>query len=420
MRGLWLFALMFLAAVAAAAAAPLPTAQQLRDAQHAHVADQAAQQAALAEAAKAAAEEQSLTADRVEAAARLRATETDLANAAAAMAELARRRDLATTQLDAQSRALLPLMPLLERLSLYPAETLLVAPMPPEQAVRGALVLGGISRELRQAAASLSAQRADLDALQQQMDAQQRRLAAAQALQAQQAQTLDAQLTTAHDARIAARAQAGAATERAAADVARADTLRAAIAALDADRRARTVRDARATRNAEAAAPDMAGSMRAPVSAPVAASVAASTGWTVPVAGRVTRAFGTATEAGPATGVSYSTPPGARVVSACSGRVVFAGLFRSFGQLVIVDCGAATHVVLAGLSRLDVQLGQSVRSGEPVGIMAGNAQAGLYVELRRAGQAIDPAPYLHSEVIFSQPLRRTSVARAVTAQYLVS
>lgn len=414
MRGLWLFALMFLAA--AAAAAPLPTAQQLRDAQHAHVADQAAQQAALAEAAKAAAEEQSLTADRVEAAARLRATETDLANAAAAMAELARRRDLATTQLDAQSRALLPLMPLLERLSLYPAETLLVAPMPPEQAVRGALVLGGISRELRQAAASLSAQRADLDALQQQMDAQQRRLAAAQALQAQQAQTLDAQLTTAHDARIAARAQAGAATERAAADVARADTLRAAIAALDADRRARTVRDARATRNAEAAAPDMAGSMRAPVSAPVAAS----TGWTVPVAGRVTRAFGTATEAGPATGVSYSTPPGARVVSACSGRVVFAGLFRSFGQLVIVDCGAATHVVLAGLSRLDVQLGQSVRSGEPVGIMAGNAQAGLYVELRRAGQAIDPAPYLHSEVIFSQPLRRTSVARAVTAQYLVS
>ena len=411
MRGVWLLTLIGLVA-----AAPLPTAQRLRDAQHAHAADQATQQAAVAEAAKAAADEQSLAAERIEAAARLRATETDLADAAEAMAELARRRDLATAQLDAQSRALAPLLPLLERLSLYPAETLLVAPMPPEQAVRGALVLGGISRGLRQAAASLSAQRADLDTLQRQMDAQQRRLAVAQAQQAQQAQALDARLAAAHDARVAASAQAGVAAERVAADVARTDTLRAAIAALDAERRARAARDVRAAGRAEAAAPDVAAPARAPVGVPVAASG----GWTVPVAGRVMRAFGAATEAGPATGVSYQTPPGARVVSACSGRVVFAGLFRSFGQLIIVDCGAATHVVLAGLSRLDVQLGQSVRSGEPVGIMGGSAQAGLYVELRRAGQAIDPAPYLHSEVIFSQPLRRTSVARAATAQYLAA
>ena len=118
------------------------------------------------------------------------------------------------------------------------------------------------------------------------------------------------------------------------------------------------------------------------------------------MAGTIVRSWGDATEGGPATGISYRAPPAARVVAACSGRVAFASPFRSYGLLLIVDCGGGYHAVLAGFARLDVKVGQAVAAGEPVGVMpswepgaSGNRPA-LYVELRRAGQPVNPAPWL--------------------------
>ncbi len=125
---------------------------------------------------------------------------------------------------------------------------------------------------------------------------------------------------------------------------------------------------------------------------------------TAPVAGSVVRAFGAATEAGPASGLSYQAPPNARVVSPCGGRVVFAGPFRSFGLLMIVDCGGGYHFVLSGLDRLDAQVGQPVQAGEPVGVMpawdpqsADSLHPSLYVELRRDGVPVNPAPFLRAQ-----------------------
>ncbi len=119
-----------------------------------------------------------------------------------------------------------------------------------------------------------------------------------------------------------------------------------------------------------------------------------------PVAGSVVKAFGEPGEAGPVTGVSFGAPPAARVSAPCGGRVVFAGPFRSFGQLMIVDCGGGYHFVLSGLERLDVAVGRPVQAGEPVGVMAAwdprtpGSRPLLYVELREHGQPINPAPYL--------------------------
>jgi len=53
----------------------------------------------------------------------------------------------------------------------------------------------------------------------------------------------------------------------------------------------------------------------------------------------------------------------------CGGRVVFAAPFRSYGLLLIVDCGGGYHVVMAGFQKLDAAVGQLVRAGEPVGSM---------------------------------------------------
>ncbi len=104
-------------------------------------------------------------------------------------------------------------------------------------------------------------------------------------------------------------------------------------------------------------------------------------------------------------GVSFSTRDGAVVSSPSDGWVVYAGPFRSYGQLLIINAGGGYHVLLAGMERIDVQLGQFVLAGEPVAIMpsrrlastdadvAGTARPALYVEFRKDGASIDPAPW---------------------------
>ncbi|MBR0656853.1 murein hydrolase activator EnvC family protein, partial [Plastoroseomonas arctica] len=118
----------------------------------------------------------------------------------------------------------------------------------------------------------------------------------------------------------------------------------------------------------------------------------------LPVAGRVSREFGAPTDAGPARGLTIAAPPGARVVAPCGGRVAFAGVFRSYGQLLILDCGDGLHAVLAGFARLDATTGDRAAAGEPVGVLGeGGGSAGraaLYLELRRNGQVTDPRPWL--------------------------
>ena len=79
-----------------------------------------------------------------------------------------------------------------------------------------------------------------------------------------------------------------------------------------------------------------------------------------------------------------------------SGRVMFAEAFRGLGPLLIIDRGGGYHVVLSGLTRLDVRRGASVVAGQSVGEIAAreDAPARLHFELRYRGLPIDPAPWL--------------------------
>jgi septal ring factor EnvC (AmiA/AmiB activator) len=84
--------------------------------------------------------------------------------------------------------------------------------------------------------------------------------------------------------------------------------------------------------------------------------------------------------------------------------VVYAGPFRNYGQLLILNAGGGYHVLLAGMERISVDLGQFVVTGEPVAVMGSEAQpagalAGaasqpvLYVEFRKDGVPVDPGPW---------------------------
>ena len=124
----------------------------------------------------------------------------------------------------------------------------------------------------------------------------------------------------------------------------------------------------------------------------------------LPAQGRQVLRFGEKTQyGGQSKGVVLETRQGAQVTSPCDGWIVYAGEFRSYGQLLIINAGGGYHVLLAGLSQIDVQPGQFVLGGEPVGTMSGWTQQAqsaaannapvLYIEFRKDGTPIDPDPW---------------------------
>ena len=103
-------------------------------------------------------------------------------------------------------------------------------------------------------------------------------------------------------------------------------------------------------------------------------------------------------------GISIATRPGAQVTTPCDGWVVYAGPFRSYGQLLILNAGGGYHILIAGMDRISVNIGQFVLTGEPVATMGSQSQVAsilaapssqpvLYIEFRKDGTPIDPGPW---------------------------
>ena len=128
----------------------------------------------------------------------------------------------------------------------------------------------------------------------------------------------------------------------------------------------------------------------------------------LPVSGKIVKTFGSSDGlGGTEKGLSLVTRPGAPVVSPSDGWVAFSGPYRTYGQLLILNAGGGYYVVLAGMERISVEVGQFVLAGEPVAAMGdgsartalatalalGAGQPILYVEFRKDGAAIDPGPW---------------------------
>ncbi|GLK69809.1 murein hydrolase activator EnvC family protein [Hansschlegelia plantiphila] len=127
----------------------------------------------------------------------------------------------------------------------------------------------------------------------------------------------------------------------------------------------------------------------------------------MPVSGNRVLDFGQTNGAGLAEqGISIAASPGATVTAPCDSWVVYAGPFRSYRQVLILNAGGGYYVVLAGMERINVALNQFVLAGEPVAAMQGGAAASgdagspsasarpvLYVEFRKDRGSIDPSPW---------------------------
>lgn len=139
--------------------------------------------------------------------------------------------------------------------------------------------------------------------------------------------------------------------------------------------------------------------------APAIAFAAAKGLLPLPVNGNKIRDFGGSDGVGGVQkGISLATKPGSQVTTPCDGWVVYSGPFRSYGQLLILNAGGGYHVLIAGMERISVNIGQFVLTGEPVATMGSTSQVAsilatnasqpvLYVEFRKDGTPIDPGPW---------------------------
>ena len=94
-------------------------------------------------------------------------------------------------------------------------------------------------------------------------------------------------------------------------------------------------------------------------------------------------------------GLTIEGRAGALIVAPMGGVVRYAGYFKNYGQIIIVEHQKDYHSLIAGLARIDTVVGQSVAAGEPVGILAKSSSDGgkptLYYELRLNGEPVNPA-----------------------------
>lgn len=311
----------------------------------------------------------------------------------------------------------------LERLSLNPPEGLALSPVEPVDALRGALLMGAAVPPLEAQARALSEEIKALAALREEIAAtQERHRIEREALQHEQERLADLvarkamlQQQTAQDAE-----QSG---QRIRQLVAQAKDLRELMERLEADRKRQEAEERKrqeaeeqerqeADRRTARPAP---GGQTVEVTAPpptridpgkprVVRPFTQARGLMVfPASGRLMRRYGEADELGVASkGLTVETRAGAQVVAPFDGRVEFAGQFRGYGQILIIEHGGGYHSLLAGLERVEGTVGQWLVAGEPVGTMGQvSSQPRLYLELRHNGQPINPLPWLatHDEKV---------------------
>lgn len=362
------------------------------------------------------AEQQKLRTALIEGAAKLRAAEERVAEAEARLAALQRREQALRVSLRARERVTAEILAAMQRIGRKPPPALLVRPEDVLSAMRAAILLGAVLPDMRDEAMILVADLRTLVELGRQADEaagslrlDRDRIGAERARLAALVETRQSQISLSKE-------QLESERKRVAMLAREAKTLKELIARSEDE----IIGDARAAEIAR----------RVPAPARTATDVTALGAGAgreaarlqprqafperkglipLPVSGTITRHFGHPDGLGGSErGITISSSSHAVVTSPADGWVHFAGPYRGYGHLLIINAGSGYHIVLAGMERLSVEAGQFVLVGEPVGFLGapvpGDAAAGtgeipgaarpaLYIEFRKDGSPVDPSPY---------------------------
>jgi murein hydrolase activator len=343
----------------------------------------------------------------IDTAGRVRDVEASIDAAETRLKQLDDQDRLFQTSLDERRSVIVEILAALQRVGRQPPPALLVQPEDALQAVRTAITLGAVVPAMRAEADALAGDLTDLVRVRSDIAGEHQRLSQSLEVMAREQLRLN-MLIDERQKKQAIAEQALDAERQRAADLARqVDSLQDLITKLEAglDNASRAARlDARAIEE-DATRPDLAALKDPGRLAPAVAFVDTRGHLRLPVNGVRIREFGASDGiGGTQKGLSIAARAGAEITAPCDGWVVYAGPFRSYGQLLILNAGGGYHVLLAGMDRISVDLGQFVLTGEPVAVMgsgsqvsaaiaSGTKQPVLYVEFRKDGTPIDPSPW---------------------------
>ena len=351
-----------------------------------------------------------LNAQLIDVAAQVRTVETRIGDAEARLRPLDARDQQIRSSLDSRRAEVVEVLAALQRAGRRTPPALLVRPEDALQSLRTAILLGSVVPELRARAEVLAKDLAELVALRKAITSERDRLAS------------DRDHLRDDQTRLAAliderqRTQSGAEKDletegaRAVALSKQVDSLQGLISKMEQDSKSAAKAAAAATlqgtpANTADGKPNLGG-LKNPARLSPAVAFASTKGLlALPVNGVKIHEFGGSDGVGGVEkGISLATRAGAQVTTPCDGWVVYAGPFRSYGQLLILNAGGGYHVLIAGMGRISVNIGQFVLTGEPVATMGSTSQVAsilatnasqpvLYIEFRKDGTPIDPGPW---------------------------
>ena len=350
-----------------------------------------------------------LNAQLIDVAAQVRTVETRTSEAEARLRPLDAREQEIRSSLDSRRAEVVEVLAALQRAGRRTPPALLVRPEDALQSLRTAILLGSVVPELRARAETLAKDLGELVALRKAIGTERDRLAT------------DRDRLRDDQTRLAAlvderqRKQSGIEKDlelegaRAIALSKQVDSLQGLISKMEQDvksaAKAAAAATLQGTPNPADGKPNVGGLKNPSRLSPAIAFASAKGLLALPVNGTKMREFGGSDGAGGVEkGISLATRAGAQVTTPCDGWVVYAGPFRSYGQLLILNAGGGYHVLIAGMGRISVNIGQFVLTGEPVATMGTTSQVAsilatnasqpvLYIEFRKDGTPIDPGPW---------------------------
>jgi septal ring factor EnvC (AmiA/AmiB activator) len=344
--------------------------------------------------------------------ARAQAAEERIAGVAARLDLLTGSETALRRSLEARRETVSAVLAALQRIGRRPPPAMLVRPEDILAAVRSSVLLGSVLPELRDETTTLASDLAELVRLRRSI-ATERDALTAEATGLASEQTRLSALVQARQQRLSA-AEAETSGERARAEslAFEAKSLKELVERMEgevtsAERAAQEARRAAEIQAQQVRQQFAAAAFRDPARlAPKLPFAEAKGMLPKPASGATLRRFGDPdTLGGTMRGLAIATGPRAVVSSAADGWVVFAGTFRSFGRLLIINAGSGDYLLFAGMNQISVEVGQFVLAGEPVGQMGevaspsaalGTVEAGspvLYVEFRKDGVPVDPGPW---------------------------
>ena len=345
----------------------------------------------------------------IDIAAQVRGVETKIGDAEARLAPLDNREQQIRGSLDSRRSEIVEVLAALQRAGRRTPPALLVRPEDALQSLRTAMLLGSVVPELHARAQKLAGDLGELVALRKTIATERDRLAVDRDKLKGDQTRLAALIDERQRQQSSTQKDLDAESTRAIALSQQAGTLQGLIAKMEQDSKtaakaaaAASLQGAPATLNGK---PNLAALKNPARMSPAIAFASAKGLFALPVNGTRIRDFGGSDGAGGVEkGISLATRSGAQVTTPCDGWVVYAGPFRSYGQLLILNAGGGYHVLIAGMERISVNIGQFVLTGEPVAtmgttsqvasILAANAsQPVLYIEFRKDGTPIDPGPW---------------------------